>query len=45
MSKFTALKDLDNLVKYLKDKFNFKGIYGIEIFREHYGLIFNEFAK
>ena len=45
MSKFTALKELDNLIKYLKDKFQFKGIYGIEIFREHYGLIFNEFAK
>ena len=45
MSKFTALKEVDNLVRYLKDKFKFRGIYGIEIFREHYGLIFNEFAK
>jgi hypothetical protein len=45
MSKFTALKDLDKLIGYLKDKFDIKGIYGIEIFREHYGLIFNEFAK
>jgi hypothetical protein len=45
MSKFTALKEVDNLVKYLKTKFDIKGIYGIEVFREHYGLIFNEFAK
>jgi len=45
ISKFTALKDLDNLIKNLKDKFGLKGIYGIEIFREHYGLIFNQFAR
>lgn len=45
ISKFTALKEADNLIRYLKDKFQIKGIYGIEIFREHYGLIFNEFAK
>ena len=45
ISKFTALKDLDKLIVYLKDKFKIKGIYGIEIFREHYGLIFNQFAK
>lgn len=44
-SKFTALRDIDNLVKDLKRKFNFKGIYGIEVFREHYGLIFNKFAE
>jgi hypothetical protein len=44
-SKFRALKDIDTLVVYLKDRFNFKGPYGIEIFREHYGLIFNKFAK
>lgn len=44
-SKFRALKDLDNLIIYLKDRFDFKGVYGIEIFREHYGLIFNKFAQ
>lgn len=44
-SKFQALKDVDNLVQELKDRFGFSGIYGIEIFREHYGLIFNKFAK
>ena len=44
-SKFRALKEIDNLVVYLKDRFGFSGIYGIEIFREHYGLIFNKFAK
>ena len=45
ISKFTALRELDNLIKYLKDKFQIKGIYGIEIFREHYSLIFNQFAE
>jgi len=44
-SKFQALKDVDNLVQELKYRFDFKGKYGIEIFREHYGLIFNKFAK
>jgi len=44
-SKFRALKDIDNLVKHLKDRFGFIGMYGIEIFREHYGLIFNKFAQ
>lgn len=44
-SKFQALKDVDNLVQELKDRFQFNGKYGIEIFREHYGLIFNKFAK
>lgn len=44
-SKFRALKDLDKLVIYLKDRFDFKGIYGVEVFREHYGLIFNKFAQ
>lgn len=44
-SKFTALRDIDNLTNDLKRKFNFKGIYGIEVFREHYGLIFNKFAE
>jgi hypothetical protein len=44
-SKFAALKDVDNLVNNLKDKFGFSGIYGIEVFREHYGLIFNKFAE
>lgn len=44
-SKFKALKDVDSLVIYLRDRFGFSGIYGIEVFREHYGLIFNKFAK
>lgn len=44
-SKFRSLKDIDNLINYLIGRFNFNGIYGIEIFREHYGLIFNKFAK
>jgi len=44
-SKFRALQDIDNLTNQLKVKFGFKGIYGIEIFREHYGLIFNKFAE
>jgi len=44
-SKFRALKDLDNLIIYLKDRFEFTGIYGVEVFREHYGLIFNKFAE
>lgn len=44
-SKFRALKDIDNLVNYLMRRFDFRGIYGIEIFREHYGLIFNKFAQ
>lgn len=44
-SKFRALKDIDNLIIYLKNRYGFKGSYGIEVFREHYGLIFNKFAK
>ena len=44
-SKFTALRDLDKFLVYFKDKYQIKGIYGIEIFREHYGLIFNKFAE
>jgi len=44
-SKFRALKEIDLLINYLKNKFNIKGIYGIEIFREHYGLVFNKFAE
>lgn len=44
-SKFYALKDVDNLIQELINKYDFKGKYGIEIFREHYGLIFNKFAK
>lgn len=44
-SKFWALKDLDNLAIYLKGRFDLKGIYGIKIFREHYGIIFNKFAE
>ena len=44
-SKFLALSDLDNFIKYFKAKYNISGIYGIEIFREHYGLVFNKFAQ
>lgn len=44
-SKFRALKEVDILIYNLRGRFDFKGIYGIEIFREHYGLIFNKFAK
>ena len=44
-SKFWALKDLDNLAKYLRGRFDLKGIYGIKVFREHYGIIFNKFAE
>lgn len=44
-SKFRQIKELDNLVKYLKERYEFRGIYGMEIFREHYGLIFNKFAE
>lgn len=44
-SKFSQLRDIDNLIVKLKEKFGFSGIYGIEVFREHYGLIFNKFAK
>lgn len=43
-SKFNAMKDISILCDYLKQKFGFTGKYGIEIFREHYGLIFNDFA-
>jgi len=44
-SRFFALNDLDNLAKYLKGRYDLKGIYGLGIFREHYGIIFNQFAK
>lgn len=44
-SKFSALRDVDTLVQNLILKYNFPKSYGIEIFREHYGLIFNKFAK
>jgi len=44
-TKFRALQDIDQLARDLKYKFQLMGIYGIQIFREHYGLIFNEFAK
>jgi hypothetical protein len=44
-SKFMALKDIDLVISTLKQKFAFRGLYGIEIFREHYGLIFNKFAE
>lgn len=44
-SRFAQLKDLDKLAIYLKDRYNLKGKYGIEVFREHYGLILNKFSK
>lgn len=44
-SKFRLLRDIDNLVEYLVLKYNFPKSYGVEVFREHYGLIFNKFAK
>lgn len=44
-SKFIAIRDIDTVCRHLKHKFELRGIYGIEIFREHYGLIFNEFAS
>jgi len=44
-TRFRALKDVDNLARDLKDRYGFIGRYGIEIFREHYGLIFNKFAS
>lgn len=44
-SKFYALRDADTLVENLILKYNFPKSYGIEVFREHYGLIFNDFAK
>lgn len=44
-SKFAALKSVDSLVQELIFKYNLPKIYGIEVFREHYGLIFNTFAN
>jgi len=44
-SKFRALKDIDTIIKYLKLRFNIRGSYGIEIFREHYALTLNKFAE
>ena len=44
-SKFAALRNIDTLIENLILKYNFPKQYGIEIFREHYGLIFNKFAK
>jgi len=44
-TKFKALQDIDFLVRDIKYRFGLKGLYGIEIFREHYGLIFNQFAE
>lgn len=44
-SKFRALREIDNLVENLVLKYNFPKEYGIEVFREHYGLIFNKFAQ
>jgi len=44
-SKFYALRDADTLAENLIIKYGFPKYYGIEIFREHYGLIFNKFAQ
>lgn len=44
-SKFTALREVDNLIQNLILKYEIPKVYGIEVFREHYGLIFNQFAK
>lgn len=44
-AKFMALREVDNLIQNLIWKYNFPQVYGIEVFREHYGLIFNKFAK
>lgn len=44
-SKFSALRNVDTLVENLILKYGFPKQYGIEIFREHYGLIFNKFAE
>ena len=44
-SKFSALRNVDTLIESLIIKYNFPKVYGIEIFREHYGLIFNKFAE
>ena len=43
-SKFSVLRNVDTLITNLILKYNFPKVYGIEIFREHYGLIFNKFA-
>lgn len=43
-SKFATLRNVDTLVENLILKYGFPKSYGIEIFREHYGLIFNKFA-
>lgn len=42
--KFVMLKDLGDLARYLKGRYELKGIYGIRVFREHYGIIFDKFA-
>lgn len=44
-SKFRQLKEINNLVAYLKQRYELRGLFGIELFREHYGLIFNKFAE
>jgi len=44
-SKFKALREVDNLIQNLIYKYGFPKSYGIEVFREHYGLIFNKFAN
>lgn len=44
-TKFQALREVDNLTQNLIWKYDFPKSYGIEVWREHYGLIFNKFAK
>lgn len=44
-SKFHALRNVATLIENMILKYGFPKVYGIEIFREHYGLIFNKFAK
>lgn len=44
-AKFAALRNIDTLIQNLILKYDIPKYYGIEIFREHYGLIFNKFAK
>jgi len=44
-SKFAALRNINTLIDNLIWKYNFPKKFGIDVFREHYGLIFNKFAE
>jgi len=44
-SKLRQLVDIQALIEYLKQRYALRGLFGIELFREHYGLIFNKFAE